>query len=146
MDKNNEKKEQNNENPKQNIDIEVLKQQLKDELREEMQKEVDAARKQAEKKAAEEEKKIEADLAKQEMSMRKRLSKEKKVAIHIPDDPLNPDDVVPVGVNGVIYAIPRGQDFEVPESIYRAWKYSHDETVKANKKIAFEKNKQIQVL
>lgn len=143
-------KEQNKENveqvEEQTIDLEALKQQLKEELQTEMQKEIEEARVAADKKAAEEEKRAEAELAKQEMSMKKRLAKEKKVPIFIPEDPLNPDDVVPVGVNGVIYAIPRGQQFDVPESIYKAWKYSYDETVKANKKIAFEKNKQIQVL
>ena len=92
------------------------------------------------------EKQLEKEAALAEKSMKARLDAEKKVPIHIPEDPLNPDDVVPVGVNGVIYAIPRGQTFEVPESIYNAWKYSYDETVKANKKITFEKNKQIQVL
>ncbi|MBS4200281.1 hypothetical protein KHA93_11630 [Bacillus sp. FJAT-49732] len=139
-------KEQNNEKVEQTIDIEALKQQLKEELQVEMQKEMEEARIAAEKKEAEEEKRAEVELAKLEMSMKKRLSKEKKVPIFIPEDPLNPDDVVPVGVNGVIYAIPRGQQFDVPESIYKAWKYSYDETVKANKKIKFEQNKQIQVL
>lgn len=138
-----------NEDKKANettIDIEALKEQIKKEVQAELQKEAEAAQKEAEKKAAAEEKRIEAELAELERSMKERLAKEKKVHIHIPDDPLNPDDVVPVGVNGVIYAIPRGHDFEVPESIYKVWKYSYEETVKANKKIAFEKNKQIQVL
>lgn len=92
-----------------------------------------------------EEKKIEKEIEKQERSFKEQLAKEKKVPIHIPDDPLNPDDVVPVGLNGVIYAIPRGQSFEVPESIYKVWKYSYDKTVEANKRIKVEKNKQIQV-
>jgi hypothetical protein len=91
------------------------------------------------------EKEIERKIAKEEQSFKEKLAKEKKVSIHIPDDPLNPDDVVPVGLNGVIFAIPRGQTFEVPESIYKVWKYSYDETVKANRKIKVEKNKQIQV-
>lgn len=92
------------------------------------------------------EKQIEKEIAKEELTMKAKLDAEKKVPIFIPDDPLNPDDVVPVGVNGVIYAIPRGQQFEVPESIFKVWKYSYDETVKANKKIKVEQNKEIQVL
>lgn len=91
------------------------------------------------------EKDIERDLNKQEKSFKEQLLKEKKVPIHIPDDPLNPDDVVPVGLNGVIFAIPRGQTFEVPESIYNVWKYSYDKTVEANRKIKVERNKDIQV-
>lgn len=92
------------------------------------------------------EKQIEKEIAKQELTVKQLLDAEKKVPIFIPEDPLNPDDVVPVGINGVIYAIPRGAQFEVPESIYKVWKYSYDETVKANKKIKVEKNKDIQVI
>jgi hypothetical protein len=94
---------------------------------------------------AKSEKQIERDLAKEEVSVKAMLAKEKKVPIFIPEDPLNPDDVVPVGINGVVYAIPRGQQFEVPESIYKVWKYSYDKTVEANKRIKVEKNKEIQV-
>lgn len=96
--------------------------------------------------AAKTEKQIEKEIEKAEVTMKAILAAEKKVPIFIPDDPLNPDDVVPVGINGVIYAIPRGQQFEVPESIYKVWKYSYDETTKANKRIKVEKNKEIQVL
>lgn len=92
------------------------------------------------------EKQIEKEIVKEEASTRALLAAEKKVPIFIPDDPLNPDDVVPVGINGVIYTIPRGQQFEVPESIYNVWKNSYDETTKANKKIKVEQNKEIQVL
>lgn len=92
------------------------------------------------------EQQIERDIAAEEKSFKEKLAAEKKVPIHIPEDPLNPDDVVPVGINGVIYAIPRGQTFEVPESIYKVWKYSYDKTVEANRRIKVEKNKQIQVI
>lgn len=88
---------------------------------------------------------IEKEITKEEKSFLEKLKSEKKVPIHIPDDPLNPDDVVPVGLNGVIYAIPRGQTFDVPESIYNVWKYSYDKTVEANRKIKVEKNKDIQI-
>lgn len=77
--------------------------------------------------------------------MKSKLDKEPKVPIYIPDDPLNADDVVPVGVNGVIYAIPRGQSFQVPKSIYEAWKYSYDNTKKANDKIKKSMDKDIVV-
>lgn len=91
------------------------------------------------------EKQIERNIAKQEASFKEQLAKEKKVPIHIPEDPLNPNDVVPVGLNGVIYAIPRGQTFEVPESIYNVWKYSYDKTVEANRRIKIERKKELEI-
>ena len=46
------------------------------------------------------------------------LKKEKKVRIKIPLNRKNPADcVVPVGVNGYLYYINRGQSVEVPESV-----------------------------
>ena len=46
------------------------------------------------------------------------LKKEKKVRIKIPLNRKNPADcVVPVGVNGYMYYINRGQSVEVPESV-----------------------------
>jgi hypothetical protein len=51
-----------------------------------------------------------------------------------------------VGWNGIIYAIPVGQQFEVPEPIYQIWKESHEKTKAANKRIRDSINKEIQVL
>ncbi len=46
------------------------------------------------------------------------LNKENKVTIKIPFDGKNPSDTtVPVGLNGYIYYIKRGQKVEVPETI-----------------------------
>lgn len=46
------------------------------------------------------------------------LNKEPKVTIKIPFDSKNPSDTtVPVGLNGYIYYIKRGQKVEVPETI-----------------------------
>jgi hypothetical protein len=89
---------------------------------------------------------MEKELEKQEITTKEILAKEKKVPIFIPEDPLNPDDVVPVGINGVIYAIPRGQQFMVPESIYKVWKNSYDETVKANKRIRITEKKDLEII
>lgn len=88
---------------------------------------------------------MEKQLLQEEKTMKQILDAEKKVPIIIPDDPNNPDDVVPVGINGVIYAIPRGQEFEVPESIYRVWKESYDKTRAANRKIEESVRKEVQI-
>lgn len=92
------------------------------------------------------EKNMERQLARQESALMKQLNKMKKVKITIPDDPLNPDDVVPVGWNGIIYAIPRGQEFEVPEVIYDIWKESYTKTQAVNKRIRENANKEIKIL
>lgn len=92
-----------------------------------------------------EEKAIERNLAKQERSMKAILDAEKKVPIFIPESPLNPNEVVPVSINGVTYAIPTGEQFMVPESIYNVWKYSYDETRKANIKMQEVLNKELKI-
>lgn len=129
-------------NAQPTIDLEALKEQLKAEL----QAEFEADRKKAEEKAAKEEARLEKELAKQEKTMKAILEAEPKKVIHIPENPLNPNEVVPVGVNGVIYAIPVGQDFEVPKSIYDTWKYSYDKTREANKKMDEVLKKEIKIL
>lgn len=87
----------------------------------------------------------EREFKKAEKTMKDILAKEKKVTIFIPENPINPNEVVPVSLNGVTYAIPVGQEFEVPESIYKVWKYSYDETRKANAKMAQVLNKEINI-
>ena len=71
----------------------------------------------------------------EEISFKKYLDSCPKVPIIIPEDQNNPDDVMSVSLNGVVYAIPRGIQFEVPKPIYDVWKYSYDMTMKANKKM-----------
>jgi hypothetical protein len=89
---------------------------------------------------------MEAQIAKEEKSLKKQLDAMPKVSIEIPEDPNNPDDIVPVGWNGIIYAIPRGQQFEVPNVIYDIWRESHKKTQEVNKRIRESVNKEIQVL
>lgn len=90
---------------------------------------------------------IEKEIEKEERTMKQRLAAEPKRTIFIPEDPLNPNDVVPVGVNGVIYAIPRGKEFEVPKSIYETWMYSYKKTLDAQRKIDVRSlNQEIQIL
>jgi hypothetical protein len=135
------------------VDVNELKTQIEAELRAEFESK---AKKQVEKETKErealEEKikqseaNLEAQIARQEKSLKQRLDEMKKVTIEIPEDPNNPDDVVPVGWNGIIYTIPRGQQFEVPEVIYNIWKESHKKTQEVNKRIRESIQKEITVL
>lgn len=127
---------------KQELNLEEIKAQLKAELQEEMA----ADQKAREEAAAKEEARLEKELAKKEKTMKAILEAEPKKTIHIPENPMNPNEVVPVGVNGVIYAIPVGQDFEVPKSIYDVWKYSYENTKKANKRMDEVLKKEITIL
>lgn len=85
-------------------------------------------------------------LAKAEKSMRQILDEQPKVKMIIPEDPNNPDDVVPVGINGVIYAIPRGVEVEVPKSVYDVWKYSYDQTAAVNRRIRESVQKEVVIM
>lgn len=92
------------------------------------------------------EKATERELAQAEKTMRQILDEQPKVKMIIPEDPNNPDDVVPVGVNGVIYAIPRGIEVEVPKSVYEVWKYSYDQTVAVNRRIRESVQKEVIIM
>ena len=80
-----------------------------------------------------------------ENNIRQILDEQKKKTILIPENPLNPNEVVPVSLNGVTYAIPTGIECEVPESIYKIWKYSYDETRKAQQKMGNLLNKKLEI-
>jgi hypothetical protein len=88
----------------------------------------------------------ERKIAKQENSLKQQLKKMKKVKLTIPEDPLNPDDVVPVGWNGIIYAIPRGIEVEVPEVIADIWRESYKKTQEVNKRIRESVKKELKIL
>lgn len=84
-----------------------------------------------------EEKASSKQLTPDQMNMLQKLQAQPKTKIIIPKDPLNPKDrVAVVGINGVIYAIPRGKQFEVPESIAKVFMKSFDKTQAAYEKIA----------
>lgn len=130
-----------------------LREQIEAELRAELAAEQQVAKekeaelqKQLEEEIKKNEANMEAQLRKEEKSLKKILDEMPKVPIEIPEDPNNPDDVVPVGWNGIIYAIPRGQQFEVPKVIYEIWRESHKKTQEVNKRIRESVNKEIQVL
>lgn len=92
------------------------------------------------------EKQLEKEIAAQEKTLKQQLNEFPKVTIEIPEDPNNPDEVVPVGWNGIIYAIPVGKEFEVPKPIYDIWKESHQKTKEAQKRIDNSTKKELQIL
>ena len=139
------KKEEKTLNPLSSEEMAQLREQIAKELKEEIKKELLAA-KDDDEILTDSERNMEAQIAKQEKTLRQRLDEMKKVSIEIPEDPNNPDDVVPVGWNGIIYAIPRGQQFEVPKVIYDIWRESHKKTQEVNKRIRESINKEIQIL
>lgn len=138
---------------KETVNVDALRAEIEAEVRAEMQLETqkkleqeEAKRKALEEKLKKDEKNLEAQIAKEEKTIKQQLDAMKKVTIEIPEDPNNPDDIVPVGWQGVIYAIPRGQQFEVPEVIYQVWKESYQKTKEVNKRIRESVRKEIQVL
>ncbi|WP_127580180.1 hypothetical protein [Paenibacillus koleovorans] len=75
-----------------------------------------------------------------------KLQARKKKTILIPEDPMNPDDlVVPVAVNGVIYTIPRGKEYDVPDTIYNIWKESYEKTLAARRRIVVREDRNLVV-
>jgi hypothetical protein len=139
------KKDEQVLSPLSSEEMAALREQIAKELKDEIKKELLAAKNDDE-VVSESEKNMEAQIAKQEKTLRQQLDEMPKVSIEIPEDPNNPDDVVPVGWNGIIYAIPRGQQFEVPNVIYDIWKESHKKTQEVNKRIRESITKEIQVL
>ncbi|MDQ6418676.1 hypothetical protein RB620_04415 [Paenibacillus sp. LHD-117] len=85
-------------------------------------------------------------LTSEQKSTLKRLQERPKKTIFIPEDPLNPDDlVVPISVNGVTYSIPRGKEFEVPDVIADIWAESYSKTAAANRKIKVQQELDITI-
>lgn len=140
-------------NQTQEVNVDELKAKIEAEIRGEYEakakekEEKDAAEREAlEEKIKNSEASLEAQIKKEEKSLKQQLEAFPKVKMEIPEDPNNPDDVVPIGWNGIIYAIPRGQQFEVPQPIYDIWKNSYDQTKAVNKRIRESTKKEIQVL
>lgn len=77
--------------------------------------------------------------AQEEQDLKAVLAARPKKTIHIPYDDNNPDDVVPIGWNGIIYSVPRGQEFEVPDVIADIWQESYSKTLKAKQKMTISK-------
>lgn len=80
---------------------------------------------------------------KEEQGLKEQLAAMPKKSIHIPEDEQNPGDVVPIGWNGIIYAVPRGQTFEVPEVIADIWENAYRQTQMAKRKITISEKKDI---
>lgn len=92
------------------------------------------------------EKAAERELAKADKSFTEQLKKMKKVKLTIPEDPNNPDDVVPITWNGITFAVPRGIEFDVPEVIRDIWQDSYSKTQAVNRRIRESVNKEIRIL
>lgn len=87
----------------------------------------------------------EKQMQQEELNFKQQLDAMPKVPILIPEDPLNQDDVVPIGCNGVVYAIPRGKQFMVPQLIAEIWNESYSKTMAANRKITISEKRDIVV-
>lgn len=83
--------------------------------------------------------------AQEEQTLKAQLEAMPKKSIHIPEDEQNPGDVVPIGWNGIVYAVPRGKSFQVPEVIADIWQNAYEQTQKAKRKIKITENKEIAV-
>lgn len=121
------------------VDMAALESQIRAKIEAEKEAEIKAL----EDKIKQSEAGLESQIRSEEKTVKQQLKEMKKVLIEIPEDPNNPDDIVPVGYNGVIYSIPRGQQFEVPEAIYNIWKESYDKTKEVNKRIRDSVKKEI---
>jgi hypothetical protein len=139
----------NKQNNEVNPDIEALRAQIEDELRTKMeaekQEEIEQAKQDAINQFKAKELNLEKQIEKQEKTLKQQLEAMPKKTIEIPVDENNPDDVAVVGWNGIIYTIPKGQPFEVPEVIYNIWKESHTKTLAVQKKIRESINKEIKI-
>jgi hypothetical protein len=107
--------------------------------KEEALKEIEAKRAEAEKASEERALEGEKKLEQEEKSTLAKLKAEKHVPILIPMSEIGDNSPVPVGINGVIYTIPRGKEFSVPESIKKQWEDSYKKTLAANARIVVKK-------
>lgn len=87
----------------------------------------------------------ERKIAKAEKSLQAQLKAMKKVKLTIPEDPNNPDDVVPIIWNGIMYSIPRGIEFDVPEVIRDIWQESYTKTQAVNKRVRESTKKELKI-
>ena len=70
-------------------------------------------------------------------SVKEQLEEEPKVKIFIPVDEMNPElTIAEINLSGYKYQIPRGEEYEVPKSIYEIWKESYEKTLRAERRIA----------
>lgn len=83
--------------------------------------------------------------AQEEQSLKEQLAARPKKTLIIPRDPLNKDDVVPIGWNGIVYAVPRGIQFEVPDVIADIWNNAYQQTMKAEDRMTITENRDIVV-
>jgi len=128
------------------LETEDLKAQIRAELLAEIEAEKEQAIAAIEEKLAKTEAEMESQIRAEEKTAEQQLDAMPKVMLEIPEDPNNPDDVVPIGFNGIIYAVPRGIPFEVPKAIYDIWKDSHLRTQEVNKRVRDSVKKEVNIM
>jgi hypothetical protein len=87
----------------------------------------------------------EAEFLQEEKNLKAILAAMPKKKLIIPEDENNPGDVVPIGWNGIIYAVPRGKEFEVPEVIADLWHNHYTQTMAVKRRMNTT-NKEIEVI
>lgn len=98
-------------------------------------------------KPSQEEKHLERKAKDAEKTIQQKLKAMKKVEITIPDDPQNPGDkVVPIGIGGIVYTVPRGIPTEVPEAIAEIWRDSYKRTREVNQRIDESTSKEVKIM
>lgn len=71
-----------------------------------------------------------------EKSTMQQLKDMEQVNIHIPIDQANEEDqVVPIGFNGVVWFVKRGEDVQVPKVIADIWRDSYERTRQVEKRM-----------
>lgn len=89
---------------------------------------------------------LEAQIVREERTLKQQLAAMPKVSFEIPVDENNPDDMAIVGWNGIIYSIPRGVEVEVPVVIRDIWKESHEKTKAVNARIRESIRKEVVIM
>lgn len=93
------------------------------------------------------EKNVDREADKRDKELLKELKAGPQTQILIPDDPANPEDkVVPIGINGLFYTVPRGIMVEVPVPVAEIWNDSYMRTRAANKRIDDSMQKEIKIM
>jgi acyl-CoA synthetase (AMP-forming)/AMP-acid ligase II len=111
------------------------KEQIKAEAIAEAQAQIQADKARIAKENEEKESMSEAVLAELDKSTLARLKAGPQKQIEIPYSEVGDNSPVVVGINGVIFTIPRGKEFTVPAPVYDIWKESYTETMKIQARI-----------
>lgn len=76
-------------------------------------------------------------------SVKEMIESDEMVKVVLPEDPQRPDSCAEIGLNGVVYTVPRGVEVEIPKCIYNVFLYSHQKTIQAMKDAGANMRKEI---